>query len=624
MKRILGTTAAALLLAGASLWGTNAAAVANVAITKHNLSVNGPGTIKATSVSETQTCVFCHIPHKASNVGPLWNRANPAATPAYTTYTSSTTKASIGQPNGSSLLCLGCHDGTIALGDLLSRTARVVIANTNAAGQMGSVLTYTVGRDLGDDHPISFVYNAALVTARGELASPAAAGGHFIVGSSAVRLDGTSQMQCSSCHDPHDNTNGKMLVMNNTNSALCITCHVKTGWATSDHSNHTNTYTGTNTSFNGTTYATPWPHTSGTTVAANGCENCHKPHTAGGRARLMNVAKEEDNCMVCHNGTAMNPALKNLVPEFSKASAHTVGTMSLTGTHDPAEAVAVTTKHVECVDCHNPHQAYGPASTNAAGTEGTLATPLAGVRGVSIANAEVKPATHEYEICFRCHADTANSLFTPGPVGMPRVTRVIVQGNTRLEFQTNNPSFHPVAGARNTTSGSLIAPWTSASTMKCTHCHNNDAAATVGTGTGPNGPHGSTNTPLLAKPYAYIDDTGANRTRSTAQATADYALCFTCHSSATILADNGAFNKHWTHISRGAGCGTCHDPHGISSTQGTALSNARLMNFATKTSTGANLVTQSGTQAIRWERVGTTQGRCYLTCHGQNHNPWTY
>ena len=65
-------------------------------------------------------------------------------------------------------------------------------------------------------------------------------------------------------------------------------------------------------------------------------------------------------------------------------------------------------------------------------------------------------------------------------------------------------------------------------------------------------------------------------------------------------------------------CNNCHDPHGISSTQGTTLNNSRLINFQT------GVVTAVSGQAIRWERVGTTGGRCYLVCHGKTHNPFSY
>ena len=87
----------------------------------HNLSVTGPGTIRATS--EQEICVFCHTPHSTSPNRPLWNRSDPGV--FYALYNSTTIQAAPGQPSGSSLLCLSCHDGTIALGNVLSRSADI-------------------------------------------------------------------------------------------------------------------------------------------------------------------------------------------------------------------------------------------------------------------------------------------------------------------------------------------------------------------------------------------------------------------------------------------------------------------------------------------------------------------
>jgi predicted CXXCH cytochrome family protein len=463
---------------------------------------------------------------------------------------------------------------------------------------MSGVLTgnSVLGANLSDDHPVSFAFNAALRTANGELADPAT-----LVKPNAVRLDASGQLQCTSCHDPHDNTNGKFLSKSNTASALCQTCHVKNYWSSSDHRNSTKTWNGAGTP--------PWPHTAGTTVAANACENCHRPHTAGGGKRLLNYAAEESNCFSCHNG---NVAAKNIQAEFNKASVHHVATYL--GIHDPTEPASVGTAHVECVDCHNPHAANSTAGSAPGGSGTTLPGSQLGVRGVNINGAEVKPATAEYEICFRCHADGAGN--TPAP----RTARVIAQNNKRLEFQTANPSFHPIAAAgRSTTVPSLVTPdWSTTSRVKCTDCHNNNVGPySTGTGitpsgTGVNGPHGSANPLLLERQYTVADNT--------TESAAAYALCYKCHSRTSILSNaTGSFKEHNKHIvGVKTPCNVCHDPHGISSTQGTTLSNSRLMNFDT------SIVTRSGTQAIRWERVGTTGGRCYLICHGANHNPWTY
>lgn len=567
---------------------------AAVSATKHNLSVSGPGTLKATT--ESQICLFCHAPHNASPAGQLWNRGVSAAT--YTPYTSSTRKSVAGQPNGASLLCLSCHDGTIALGQLINPATAISMAGGATTIPAGKT---NLGINLSDDHPVSFVYDAALRAARGELADPTT-----LVRPSKVRLDAGNRLQCTACHDPHDSTNPKFLVVPNTASALCQTCHVKNYWAGSDHKNSTKTWN--NIAPN------PWPHTTETTVAANACENCHQPHTAGGGQRLLNYAVEESNCFPCHNG---NVAAKNIQAEFNKTSVHHVA--NYTGIHDPTEPASTATAHVECVDCHNPHAANSTAGSTPGGSAPpTLPGSQIGVRGISIGGIEVNPATAEYEVCFRCHADGAGN--TPAP----RTARAIAQNNKRLEFQIANPSFHPVAGAgRSTSVPSLLAPWTTSSRVKCTDCHNNNAGPySTGTGTtagtGINGPHGSTNPLLLERNYTITDNT-------TESATA-YALCYKCHNR-TNFTDQvasgvaGSFFFHFKHVASGQGvnapCNACHDPHGISSSQGTTANNARLINFDT------SIVGLSG-GVRRWTQTGVGRGTCTLTCHGANHNPWVY
>ncbi|MDH3282203.1 MAG: cytochrome c3 family protein, partial [Gammaproteobacteria bacterium] len=186
---------------------------AGVATTKHNLSVSGPGAIKA--ATETRICIFCHTPHNAVPSDPLWNRR--ASGSNYTPYSSSTAIASPGQPTGASILCLSCHDGTIALGDVLSRSSPIPFAGGTTTMPVGPG---RLGTDLSDDHPISFVYSASLANQSGELIVPSALTG-------PVRLDASGQLQCTTCHDAHNDPFGKFLVMPNSASALCQTCHQK-------------------------------------------------------------------------------------------------------------------------------------------------------------------------------------------------------------------------------------------------------------------------------------------------------------------------------------------------------------------------------------------------------------
>lgn len=188
---------------------------------------------KGTALDEI--CIFCHAPHRNglpdignnNNDGPLWNHNLSTAT--YTPYTSATMKAVPGQPNGVSKLCLSCHDGTVAI-DSYGR-------NTPAGHMISDVQFGTgskvIGTDLTNDHPISFAFDAALVAADGELNDPATTtilpGLNSITGTIAGELlDSSGQVQCTSCHDPHNGPGiNKLLKVNNTGSALCLTCHNK-------------------------------------------------------------------------------------------------------------------------------------------------------------------------------------------------------------------------------------------------------------------------------------------------------------------------------------------------------------------------------------------------------------
>ncbi len=531
--------------------------------TKHNLSVSGPGTIKA--VSESEICLFCHTAHNSQPMGPLWNRNDPGSN--YTLYSSSTMQALPNQPSGSSILCLSCHDGTIALGSVLSRSSIITFASAvNMPAGPSNLST-----DLRNDHPISFTYDAALATSNGQLKNPSSL-------NPQIQLE-NDQLQCTSCHDPHKNLYTDFLVSSTQNSSLCIACHEKTNWTNSSHNTSTKTWN--------TTAPNPWPYTPYTTVAANACENCHNPHNAGSLTRLLKYQAEEDNCLDCHNG---NVASKNLQAEFSKSYRHNV--YGYTGVHDPTEAALVNTKHVECVDCHNSHAAKTQAAT-APAVNGFLI----GVKGITQSGVEINPAVNEYEICYRCHSNN--------PPTAPATSRRIVQGNLRLEFEPSNPSFHPVAGIGVNSNGpSLISPLSTSSRIYCSACH-----ASNGTGA-PAGPHGSIYPQILK--FQYL------RTDNVSYSVSNFELCFSCHSSASIMG-NQSFKEHNKHISgEKTSCNTCHDPHGISNLQGNATNNSNLINFNTA------YVTASSSGVLRFDDTGFETGRCYLTCHGKNHNPLTY
>jgi predicted CXXCH cytochrome family protein len=553
-----------LLLACVAGWAPLAARADSILNSKHNLALTGPGTIKA--ATETDVCIFCHTPHRAGPELPLWNHHTSKAT--YTPYNSSTIKATVGQPTGSSKLCLSCHDGTVALGMVHSRSMPITMQGGVTVLPPGRT---RLGTDLSDDHPVSFTYDAALAAANGQLRDPGTL-------THRVRLDHNNQMQCTSCHDPHNDRYGNFLVQDNTASALCITCHTMDHWQGSAHRTSMAAWNGSGVN--------PWPGSKHNTVAANACQSCHAPHNAGTSERLLRFPTEEQNCFSCHSGTV---ASKNIAAEFNKISVHPI--LQTSGVHDPMEDPVNPARHVECVDCHNPHAANsaGAIAPNASGA-------LAGVKGVNISGAVVNNVTREYELCFRCHADSV----ARGPA---RVERQFPQTNTRLEFNTANLSYHPVVGpGKNPNVPSLIAPWTPSSVMYCTDCHNNDQGTRAG-GAGPNGPHGSAFVPLLERNLVLHD--------GQEESSAAHALCYKCHSRPSILADQ-SFKFHRKHVQDvKVACTTCHDPHGVPNVK-------HLINF------NRNYATASSNGRLEYVSTGPLQGNCSLTCHGVDHNATPY
>ncbi len=534
----------------------------NVAATKHNLTSSGPGTVKIAGGGEV--CAFCHTPHAASPQGPLWNRNDPGS--YYQVYTSSTMQATVGQPNGSSRLCLSCHDGTIALAQTYNAL------NVPAGGAVYIVQGNAgyLGTDLSDDHPISFVYDSALASRTGDLRDPSTL-------PRDLPLDANGQLQCTTCHDPHDDTYGNFLNMDNTASALCTSCHVLSGWATSAHA--------TSTALLSRSRTDNWSNLSGiTTVQGAGCESCHRPHSAGGRQRLLRFQDEQSNCLNCHDGTV---AKTDIAVQLNQVSNHDGS--RYVGVHDPTENPATMAQHVTCVDCHNPH------NSNASGTAQApdIEPEMAGVSGISATGALVSIARYEYEVCFKCH-----SARNFGPA--PEVNRVLGTNNIADEFSLTNASFHPVEGPGvGSFVPSLIAPYTTGSIIYCTACHSTDNPTSA------KGPHGSSYQPLLIANYSVLD--------KTAESPQAYALCYTCHLRSSILGDQ-SFPKHKLHIvDQATPCSVCHDAHGVKE-------NAHLINFD-RTVVSASPTALSGPS---YQSNGQGHGSCTLSCHGKDHNNTTY
>ena len=582
--------AAVALATTAMLWSTAAAAQVRVnsPANKHNLSTSGPGPVKSTTM--TEVCIFCHTPHNANPAAPLWNQTLSGAT--YQVYASTTLEATVGPPGGSSKLCLSCHDGTIAIGNTVN-SGTLAVQGVNTQGRLTG--PSSLGTDLRSSHPI------ALVPVVGsEIVKPPAG--------SPVKLDATGQVQCVSCHDPHrmdvDSTTNKFLVTNNSASGLCSVCHNKAYWGSnpSTHKTSTKSYT-----------AAQGAHTGYTTVAANACEACHKPHTAASAPRGLK-AVEERTCgsggSSCHGTSNIG---RNIQAEFSKAyrhptydvtpSVHDASESPTNATFPMPETSAAVERHAECADCHNSHASYAATASAPKGSG-----KIAGVWGISTNNGLVQPSgtppsVNEYETCFRCHSRSANKPQPNGSYQPPYPNRVALQFDMRLMFDPTGPSYHPIAApGRNNAVPSLIAPWTTASVMYCTDCHNNDQGPKAATpGTGPSGPHGSSFKHLLVNRYD-MDNPNVSESAAT------YALCYKCHSRTTVLS-NASWVRHNQHINDfNATCSTCHDPHGISSTQGNPTNNSNLINFDKR------WITPNGA-TLQFVDRGNRAGSCTLVCH---------
>ncbi len=216
MTRSLACAVALIVLAVPSAHAQKA----GVASTVHNLSATGPGPVKAES--ETEVCKFCHIPHNAVAAEPLWGHVLSRVGTYSVPYVGRNARAPAPQPDGSSRLCLACHDGTIALEDV----TRLGPAGPRrvGAGQSG------LGTDLSGSHPVS------MVVPDGD--SGDVLGGRdmglrtlgLIRADPDVRLDANGKIQCTSCHDPHADLYYRPGLVphfwvKQTVTEVCLVCH---------------------------------------------------------------------------------------------------------------------------------------------------------------------------------------------------------------------------------------------------------------------------------------------------------------------------------------------------------------------------------------------------------------
>ncbi|MBU5614603.1 cytochrome c3 family protein [Geomonas azotofigens] len=575
------------------LSGTASHAKLSVFDSPHNLSIYGgrgraSGQPGVTVAGEQRVCVFCHVPHNATTGTPLWSRPLSAETTEYIPYRSSTLAATPkpDRPTGASKLCLSCHDGTIALS---SYAGSQNVGGTAIPREQGFT-NPNLSTDLSDDHPISFAYTPALAV-KSQLASPQSL-------PQEMRLEQGANLECTTCHDPHDNQYGNFLVLNNgdpnrpdyvAGSPLCTACHQPTNWGTSSHNN--------------------------TQIAslATGCLGCHATHNAPWAVRLLRGVKQSDACLGnCHNG--VEPASQNIKQLVGAGLyRHPVDDLVSDPVHDEKETLPAEKYHVQCVDCHNAHQ------VNSANAPMSSPPQVDGrLRGVRIDNAG-NVAANEYDVCYRCHA--GDNAFRFASVTQTQANRVIIEANQAYRFDLRNPSFHPVAADRRGTGASLLASYQATMTrIYCSDCHGSSQSRKAG-GTGPNGPHGSQYEHILLAQY-FMPRVADTRTPYNFS---QYALCFRCHFDGYVMDSGSAFsnagvNEHNKHVrERMIPCYVCHDPHGVSwRMQATPTNNAHLINLDKNYAAGA-IVTSPV-----YVSSAAGQGSCTVNCHAVAGNIETY
>ena len=541
------------------------AAALTVLNSKHDLSA-GSATSGPKSTTESQPCLFCHTVHRPAIRAPLWNR--PESAVQFTFYSSNYLNNYLGQtaPTMSDLkasktkLCLSCHDGVTALGALYNIAPNVLPMTGSMAASA------VIGTDLSKHHPVLYDVKPG--------AGPPSQPGtdpeiQLPPTGDPVKVYGTTnRVECTSCHEPHDNTFGKFLVKSNANAALCTTCHQKTGWASSAHALSNAVYTA--------------PDGTQTTVGEYSCRICHVSHGASGAQAYILRGAEEGTCYQCHGSPSL-PGAANIKNQFVKSSRHPVETAA--GVHVNPELdgsnLGLGKRHSECWDCHSPHRAtagthsspgnaIGGALLGAWGVEPNYA----GTAALQAANAYTRLVFNdtsnykEYQLCLKCHSYYAYGI-TP-PAGYT---------DQSAEYNPNNRSAHPVRDAANARSGGvapkalaaaqLSAPWNTASkvgnqAMTCSDCHGSDVASD------PKGPHGSASQYLLSGPRRYwpknasgalwsLDDVANNKNGWSSN-----LFCVNCHP----MYSNGTWtnNVHArsNHQRSGITCVACHVvvPHG--------------------------------------------------------------
>ena len=261
--------------------------------------------------------------------------------------------------------------------------------------------------------------------------------------------------------------------------------------------------------------------------ATGNCAHCHDQHASRQAAthtpyNVLRGLSEENLCLDCHDGA---PAADDISAQVAKTYGHGPTVTGTSDSHTTSKLELATTsegsafrgalRHVECSDCHNPHEAQTgnhTYNTTTPSDNNLVSSPLTGVWGVEPASepttfvpattyTEMPAATKEYQICFKCHTyyafqDADGVISLTGPSGQTATDQ-------SMEFSRNNRSVHPVRYTLTLQTNSdaldasqLASPWSDnpgSQTMYCSDCHGADDELAGGA----KGPHGATSKYML-------------------------------------------------------------------------------------------------------------------------------
>jgi predicted CXXCH cytochrome family protein len=156
-------------------------------------------------------CIYCHLPHKETEEPPLWDKAPKAR--------SWLVKASKKEKAPASKICLSCHDGNIAQ-DVTIFIPTEELRKERYYAMKGFHVIHGLEfylEEQGRDHPLG-INLRKMARHNPELReSPL----------SRIKLK-KGRIDCTTCHSVHAETPYKaFLVMDNSNSDLCLGCHIK-------------------------------------------------------------------------------------------------------------------------------------------------------------------------------------------------------------------------------------------------------------------------------------------------------------------------------------------------------------------------------------------------------------